>query len=133
MNKSIFSITTIFFLGILCGCIFLGCGEKTYKGKYITVAVPYEPMDEFEHEGWIILSFELQGKRPEEGELYRFWLFRNGKKTRELWLSVKIVNNRMFYLQEKRGENTVSHASFVAPPTYEAIKERIKALLSSEK
>jgi hypothetical protein len=110
-----------------------GCGEQQFKGKYISVPVEYQPIDEFEHEGWVVLSFETPGKRQEEGRLYSFWIYRNAKKMRELTLEVRIVGTRKFYLQEQVGENTVSHASFVAPPTYEAIKERIKALLSSGK
>ncbi len=109
-----------------------GCSGKVYEGKYITVSVPYDPIDEFKYEGYVILSFETPGKRPEEGELYRFWFFKNGEKVREMWLVAKVVNKRMFFLQEKIGENIISHASFTAPPTYEAVKERIKALLSSE-
>lgn len=126
--------TSIMILAILAAVAILdGCGGKTYRGKYITVSVPYNPLDEFEYGDWVVLSFESPGKRPEEGEMYNFWLFRDGKKERKIWLSAKIVGKRMFFLQERRGDNIVSHASFTAPPTYEATKERLKVLLGSEK
>ncbi len=126
--------TMVYIAVIVIAAHFLyGCSEKTYHGRYVTIGVPYEPFDEFEHEGWVVISFEVPGKRPEEGKIFEFWLFRGGKKTRELWLSAKIVGKRMFFLQEQVGENVVSHASFNAPPTYEAVKERIKTLLASQK
>jgi len=133
MNFKIQITTITIFLFMLTGIfLFSGCSGQVYEGKYITTSVPYDPMDEFKYEGWIILSFKTPGKRQEEGKYYEFWLFRNGKKRRQMWLSAKIVNKRMFYLQERVGDNVVSRASFAAPPTYEAVKERIKALLSSE-
>ncbi|MCD6595374.1 hypothetical protein J7L68_06845 [bacterium] len=132
MNRKILAIFLTAFLLILITALIPGCGGKTYRGKYITVSVPYYPIDEFQYEDWTILAFQKPGQRPEEGEIYRFWLFKDGKKQRELWLSVKIVNRRMFFLQEQIGDNIVSHASFIAPPSYDAVKERIKALLTSE-
>ncbi len=114
------------------GLAFYGCGGMTYRGKYITTKVPYEPIDEFKHEGWVVLAFEHPGKRPEEGEIYKFWLFRNGKKEREIVLNAKIVGTRKFFLQERIGDVVKTHASFIAPPTYEAVKERLKAVLSAE-
>ena len=120
------------FIFVLLFSLISGCSGKVYEGKYISTKVPYDPIDEFKYEGWVILAFQTPGKRPEEGKLFEFWLFRNGEKRREMWLSAKIVNKRMFFLQERIGENIISHASFSAPPTYEAIKERLKALLSSE-
>lgn len=117
---------------VLLAGVLEGCGGMKYRGKYITVSVPREPIDEFKYEGWVILAFEHPGKRPEEGEIYRFWLFKNGKKQRELVLNAKIVGTRKFFLQEKVGDVIKTHASFLAPPTYEAVKERVKALLAAE-
>ncbi len=117
---------------LLAAMFSAGCGGKLYRGKYVTVSVPYDPIDEFKHEGWVILAFQRPGKRPEEGEIYRFWLFSGGKKLREIWLEAKVVGSRRFYLQEEVGENIITHASFSAPPSYEAVKERLKALLSAE-
>ena len=132
MNRKILTISLAIFISVFGILVISGCGRKTYRGKYITVAVPYDPIDEFQHEGWTILAFQKPGKRAEEGEIYRFWLFRNGKKQRELWLTAKIVNKRMFFLQEQVGDNIISRASFIAPPSYEAVKERLKAFLTSE-
>jgi len=127
-NRKLFALLLVFSAIISV----IGCGGITYKGKFVTVAVPYEPREEFEHEGWIVLTFEKPGMRTEEGEVFRFWLCRDGKKQRELVLNAKIVGTRKFYLQEKVGDNTIAHASFVAPPSYEAVVERVKALISSE-
>ena len=134
MNFRIKNIIIVSFLIIVLTGVFIlsGCSRQVYEGKYITTSVPYAPIDEFKYENWVILSFKIPGKRREKGKMFEFWLFRNGKKRREMWLSAKIVNKRMFYLQERIGDNVISRASFVAPPTYEAVKERIKSLLSSE-
>ncbi|HDG67652.1 MAG TPA: hypothetical protein ENG11_00715 [candidate division Zixibacteria bacterium] len=123
-------LAVAFVLGV--GFVIFGCGGMKYHGKYITTTVPYEPIDEFKHEGWVILAFEHPGKRPEEGEIYKFWLFKNGKKQREIVLNAKIVGTRKFFLQEQIGDVVKTHASFIAPPTYEAVKERLKAVLSAE-
>ncbi len=126
--RKLFALTSIAIVMLALA----GCGGKIYRGKYVTATVQLDPIDEFQHGKWVVLAFETPGKRPEEGEYNRFWLYVDGEKKRELVLVAKVVGKRMFYLQEQVGKQIISHASFVAPPTYDAVKERIKALLSSE-
>lgn len=116
---------------LLALCVFMGCSGKVYHGRYITVRVPQDPIDEFEHEGWTILAFQHE-LRTAEGTIFTFWLFRNGDKKREMWLTANVVGSRKYFLKEKIGEEVISYASFIAQPKYEGVKEQVKIVLTKE-
>lgn len=111
--------------------LIIGCSGQVYHGRYITTRVPQQPIDEFEHEGWVILGFQHE-LRTAEGTIFTFWLFKDGSKKREMWLTANVVGTRKYFLKEKVGEEIISYASFLAQPKYEGAKEQVKVVLSKE-
>ena len=107
-----------------------GCG-KTYHGKYITTVIDEDPSDEFKVGNVVVLVVRNEERREKEGWFYKFYIYEDGKNTRLFRLMAKGVNQRAFYLEEKIDGKIKSHVYFPTEPTYEAVKDRVVALLKA--
>jgi len=114
-----------FFLLILISC------SKTFYGKYITTKLPILPKEEFKLDNIVVLGIENPDLDTREEWLFRFLIYKNGKKDSEYFVRSEIVNTRRFYLKEVRQADLKTVAQFESIPTYENAKDRVISLLRS--
>jgi len=120
------SFLAIFFILLICGC------SQTYYGKYITINVKQDPIEEFQTNDYTVLAFENKKNSGPESWQWEFWVFYNDVQYYTYRLRSRIVaGSRSFFLVEiNPEERSTTIASFQAQPIYDRVKDRLIAQLN---
>jgi len=126
--KKLFAVLIIALLLVLC----YGC-SRTYYGKFITLKVKNDPIDEFMSADYIVLAFENEKRSNTEDWKWEFWVYHDNERRSTYLLQARVVaGNRSYYLVEqipRAKPKTIAH--FPTQPNYDRVKERLIAHIAS--